>query len=225
MRLDEALEDYKVIGLPTNIRFLRRTLAIDQFQKGDFDTSFIEQHEETLLRPARQASAFRKGTIAVVKVFLETLKMRTKRRHYLDPWQQRDMFRINHKAMRPIVLVDDEGGEDTIYVEYVKENTFNAFEQDENGFLVSILHDAQVEMNADMPDDLIVRTESEIFKVDFYMDSNDLVTQLDYEGAPLNIVSQSPSPRLTRAVCQAQAARHRGSCRLGQRSGQAALAC
>lgn len=27
-RLDEALEDYKVIGLPTNIKFLRRTLAI-----------------------------------------------------------------------------------------------------------------------------------------------------------------------------------------------------
>lgn len=27
--LDGALEDYHVIGLPTNIKFLRRTLAID----------------------------------------------------------------------------------------------------------------------------------------------------------------------------------------------------
>lgn len=117
--------------------------------------------------------------------------MRTKRRHYLDPWQQRDMFRANHRALRPIELIEDDDEEkvDTIYVEYVKENTFNAFQRDANGFLVSILHDAQVEMNDDMPDDLIVRTESEIFKVDFYMDQEDFVTQLDYEGAPLNIVS------------------------------------
>ena len=44
--LDSALENYHVIGLPTNIKFLRRTLAIDEFQQGDFDTSFIAKHEE-----------------------------------------------------------------------------------------------------------------------------------------------------------------------------------
>ena len=40
--LDMALENYHVIGLSTNIKFLRRTLAIPQFREGDFDTSFIE---------------------------------------------------------------------------------------------------------------------------------------------------------------------------------------
>jgi len=39
--LDEALENYHVIGLSTNIKFLRRTLAVDQFKEGTFDTSFI----------------------------------------------------------------------------------------------------------------------------------------------------------------------------------------
>ena len=29
--LDMALRDYHVIGLPTNIKFLTRTLAVDQF--------------------------------------------------------------------------------------------------------------------------------------------------------------------------------------------------
>ena len=42
-------------------------------------------------------------------------------------------------------------------------------------------------MNPDRPDDLIVRTESETFKVDFYMDGAGTVTQLDYEGAPLAV--------------------------------------
>ena len=71
--LNMALENYHVIGLPTNIKFLRRTLAVEQFQKGTFDTSFIAQHEDELLRASRKSSQFRSGTIAIVKVFLETL--------------------------------------------------------------------------------------------------------------------------------------------------------
>jgi len=71
--LDEALENYHVIGLSTNIKFLRRTLAVEQFQNGVFDTSFIEKHEDKLLRASRKNSLFRRGTVAIVKVFLETL--------------------------------------------------------------------------------------------------------------------------------------------------------
>ena len=83
---------------------------------------------------------------------------------------------MNHKSLRPITLVDDEGNEETIMIEYVKENLFNAYHEDENGFLVSILLNAQVEMNEERPDDLIVRTESETFKVDYYLDSEGNVT-------------------------------------------------
>lgn len=140
------------------------------------------------MRAPRKKSHYRSGTIAIVKVFLETLRMRTKRPHYLSPWTQRDMFRMNHKSLRPVELVvDDEGTTEVIMVEYLKENTFNAYYKDENGFLVSVLLGAEIEMNPDRPDDLIVRTKSETFKVDFYMDKDDNVTQLDYEGAPLNI--------------------------------------
>ena len=52
------------------------------------------------------------------------------------------MFRMNHKALRPVDLVDDEDNQSTVMVEYTKENTFNAYYEDENGFLVSILLDA-----------------------------------------------------------------------------------
>ena len=97
------------------------------------------------------------------------------------------MFRMNHKSLRPVELIDDEGKVETIMVEYIKENCFNAYYRDENGFLVSILLNAQVEMNPDRPDDLIVRTESETFKVDYYLDMEGNVTQLDYEGAPSHI--------------------------------------
>ena len=124
-----------------------------------------------MLRDSRKRSLFRSGTIAIVKVFLATLRRRLARRHHLDPWAQCDMFRMNHKSFRPVELLDEETGEtDVILVEYIKENRFNAYYKDSNGFLNSILLDAEVEMNPDRPDDLIVRTNSEQFKVDFYLD-------------------------------------------------------
>jgi pyruvate carboxylase len=43
------LEQYKVLGLKTNIKFLKRVLLNDTFKKGVFDTSFIAQHEKELL--------------------------------------------------------------------------------------------------------------------------------------------------------------------------------
>ena len=47
--LYNALDSYKVLGLPTNIKFLKRVLNNNQFKSWDFDTSFIENNEEELL--------------------------------------------------------------------------------------------------------------------------------------------------------------------------------
>jgi acetyl/propionyl-CoA carboxylase alpha subunit len=41
-RLYTALDDYKVVGLPTNIKFMKRVLLNDTFKTGLFDTSFIK---------------------------------------------------------------------------------------------------------------------------------------------------------------------------------------
>ena len=219
--LDEALASYTVVGVPTNIKFLRRALAIEEFRRGDITTAFIEEHYDELLKEARRLSIYRKGTVAIVKVFLETLKMRAKRRSHLDPWERRDMFRINHRAMRPLTLVDgrDEGNELPVYVEYLKENTFNAYHKDESGFLTSILLNAEIEVHPERPDDLIVRTESETYKVDYYFGKDDMVSQVDYEGSPLNIVSTMllVNTHCFVIVCQAQEVGHGGRCGAGCR--------
>ena len=219
--LEEALASYTVVGVPTNIKFLRRALQIEEFRRGDITTAFIDEHYDELLREARRLSIYRKGTVAIVKVFLETLKMRAKRRSHLDPWERRDMFRINHRSMRPLTLVDggDEGNELPVYVEYLQENTFNAYHKDESGFLTSILLNAEVEVHPERPDDLIVRTESETYKVDYYFGKDDVVSQVDYEGSPLNIVSIVflANTHCFVIVCQAQEVGHRGRCVSGCR--------
>ena len=47
--LYSALDEYKVVGLPTNIKFLKRVLLNQQFRDWDFDTSFIALNEEELI--------------------------------------------------------------------------------------------------------------------------------------------------------------------------------
>lgn len=47
-RMRRALYEYKVTGLVTNIRYLRRIIDVPQFKEGIYDTSFIETNQERL---------------------------------------------------------------------------------------------------------------------------------------------------------------------------------
>ena len=47
--LDGALADYRVVGLPTNIEFVRRCARHPAFVDADLDINFIEKHQASLL--------------------------------------------------------------------------------------------------------------------------------------------------------------------------------
>lgn len=47
-QMKAALQDYKILGLSTNIEFLTRLFSVTEFASGEFDTGFIEQHTEEL---------------------------------------------------------------------------------------------------------------------------------------------------------------------------------
>jgi len=49
LKLKNSLENYKILGLPTNIGFLRSILEVDEFKTGIYDTSFIEKNVDSLL--------------------------------------------------------------------------------------------------------------------------------------------------------------------------------
>merc|ERR1712166_378677 len=42
--LDNALAGYRIVGLPTNIEFVRRCARHPDFVSGDLDINFIEKH-------------------------------------------------------------------------------------------------------------------------------------------------------------------------------------
>lgn len=51
-RMEEALRRFAVLGVVTNIPFMREIVAHSAFRDGSYDTRFIEEHPE-LLQPAR----------------------------------------------------------------------------------------------------------------------------------------------------------------------------
>lgn len=46
----KALGDYRVVGLPNNLKFLKRVIDEPIFQKGDYDTSYIPENIDKLLK-------------------------------------------------------------------------------------------------------------------------------------------------------------------------------
>lgn len=142
------------------------------------------------MKPSRDLSLYRRGTVAIVKVFLENLKYRTRRDSDLDPWSMRDNYRMNHMPMRELIMVKNEDEEqDHMWVQYINEHTFNVYSKDEDGFLTPVILDAECYVSDDKPDQLVVRNDHHTYLVDYYMDpkEHNVVSQLDYEGAPLSI--------------------------------------
>ena len=70
--LYSALEDYKVVGLPTNINFLKRVLLNKDFVDGKFDTSFIAQNEDELIGVKQVDDAIvTKAQVAIAEIWLQ----------------------------------------------------------------------------------------------------------------------------------------------------------
>ena len=51
-RMERALTETVITGVPQTVSFLRSIIADDTFRSGVFDTSFIADHAERLLLPA-----------------------------------------------------------------------------------------------------------------------------------------------------------------------------
>jgi 3-methylcrotonyl-CoA carboxylase alpha subunit len=55
--LYNALNEYKIVGLPTNIDFVKRVIMNKEFKGWHYDTSFIAKNEQELLGSTTQFSS------------------------------------------------------------------------------------------------------------------------------------------------------------------------
>ena len=45
--MKKALSEYRVVGLPNNLKFLKRVIEDPKFARGEFDTSYIPENIST----------------------------------------------------------------------------------------------------------------------------------------------------------------------------------
>ncbi|MBP8146264.1 MAG: biotin/lipoyl-binding protein, partial [Inhella sp.] len=102
-RLDAALADTHIVGLHSNVAFLRRCAATPSFAGADLDTGLIERERARLF--GQPGLSLRVAAAAVVAhtLALEAAQVNA------DPWSARDGWRLAGDALRRFDLVDALG--------------------------------------------------------------------------------------------------------------------
>jgi 3-methylcrotonyl-CoA carboxylase alpha subunit len=102
-RLDAALRDTHIVGLHTNVAFLRRVLKSRAFASADLDTALIERERTALFDvPGLPLPLAAAGVVA-------RLLAQEAAQEDADPWSRRDGWRLTGGASRRFEL--DAGGQ------------------------------------------------------------------------------------------------------------------
>jgi 3-methylcrotonyl-CoA carboxylase alpha subunit len=101
-RLDHALGRTRIIGVGTNLEFLREVLAHESFSTATLDTGFIDRHASTLFGHEADASD-EAVALAAVGLLCER-ETRARVPGGSDPWSARDSWRLNACAEEQIFL-------------------------------------------------------------------------------------------------------------------------
>ena len=97
-KLDEALAQTEVLGVRTNLPFLRGLLAHEDVQRGRVDTEFIGREYEHLVPSAREATP--------EAIALAAAAVTDDGRDENDPWTARGPFRVGAASGSAVVLRD-----------------------------------------------------------------------------------------------------------------------
>jgi 3-methylcrotonyl-CoA carboxylase alpha subunit len=107
-RMAQALSEYQVVGLATNIAFLKRLVEGQAFATADLDTGLIERNQDALF-PAPQAAPQAALALAVVSLIAAEKQSAAaqSRANPADPWGQALGWRLNQPYLRALSFTDE----------------------------------------------------------------------------------------------------------------------
>jgi 3-methylcrotonyl-CoA carboxylase alpha subunit len=103
-RMSQALAEFQIVGLATNIAFLKRLVEGAAFAGADLDTGLIERNADTLFPPLKAAPA---GALALAAVALVESEKDRSAAGSADPWGNALGWRLNSAYRRRIAFADD----------------------------------------------------------------------------------------------------------------------
>ncbi len=109
-RLDAALRDTHIMGLHSNVAFLRRVVGSRAFSTADLDTALIEREHAALFEAPPLAPEVAAAAVAAHRLAAEA------GREDADPWSRRDGWRLHGGAQRRLSL-QVQGSDLTVVIE------------------------------------------------------------------------------------------------------------
>lgn len=106
-RLSQALSEFQIVGLATNIAFLKRLVEGEAFSTADLDTGLIERNGAALFPAAKAAPAGALALAAVALVEAEKQQSRGVSSNGADPWGQAQGWRLNGDYRRQLSFADE----------------------------------------------------------------------------------------------------------------------
>ena len=106
-RMSQALAEFQIVGLATNIAFLKRLVEGAAFAGADLDTGLIERNADTLFPAPKSAPV---GALALAAVALTDAEQRasqTQSGNPSDPWANARGWRLNGACQRQLAFADD----------------------------------------------------------------------------------------------------------------------
>jgi 3-methylcrotonyl-CoA carboxylase alpha subunit len=106
-RMSQALSEFQIVGLATNIAFLKRLVESPAFSNADLDTGLIERNGGVLFPQSKAAPAAPLALAALSLVESEKDKSSSVARNPADPWGQALGWRMNGDYQRQLSFTDD----------------------------------------------------------------------------------------------------------------------
>ena len=101
----QALSEYQIVGLATNVAFLKRLVESKPFSQADLDTGLIERHHAELFPPAPQ-TALPVLALAAASLLVSEQNAGAAAN---DPWAGTSGWRMNGTLLRTLEYSDESG--------------------------------------------------------------------------------------------------------------------
>jgi 3-methylcrotonyl-CoA carboxylase alpha subunit len=106
-RMAQALAEFQIVGLATNIAFLKRLVEGTAFSTADLDTGLIDRHGDTLFPQPKAAPVEALALAALALVLEERDRSAGSSTNAADPWGNARGWRLNGAYQRQLSFTDD----------------------------------------------------------------------------------------------------------------------
>src|SRR3990167_7371043 len=108
-KMFNALDEYQIVGLTTNIPFLKRVITHNAFREGKLDTKFIEQYKKDLL--TTENTTIPPVVLALgsfYSLLTDTSKSKDRLSAISSPWASLSSRRFNHGFDKEVEFIVNE---------------------------------------------------------------------------------------------------------------------